>query len=108
MTELETIKIEKESLANTIKLREAYLELLKDKNYQLVIEQAFMVDDCARYARLSGLSSNSEEVRADALSKAQAAGHLAEYLHMLNMKGMAAVNSLESLIQHEAELVLGE
>lgn len=108
MTELETIKIEKETLTNAIKLREAYLELLKDKNYQLVIEQAYMVDDCARYARLSGLSSNSAEVRADALSKAQSAGHLAEYLHMVNMKGMTAANSLESLIQHEAELVLGE
>lgn len=108
MTELESIKIEKEELNKTIKLREAYLELIKDKNYQLVIEQAFMVDDCARYARLSGLSSNSEEVRADALSKAQAAGHLAEYLHMLNMKGITAANSLESLNQHEAELVLGE
>lgn len=108
MTELDNIKIEKEALNKTIKLREAYLELLKDKNYQLVIEQAFMVDDCARYARLSGLTSNPEAVRLDALSKAQSAGHLAEYLHMVNMKGITAANSLESLIQHEAELVLGE
>lgn len=99
------VSAEKKSLKESIAIRDAVLRLNKNRDFIAVIEKAFMVDDCARYARISGLSSRTEEEREDALNKSQAAGHLGEYLHMKVMLGNAAEGSLKSLIESEAEFV---
>lgn len=101
MNTFDRIQQEKESLKARIALRDSLYELQKSKAYYEVIEKAFMVEDCARYARLSGLHSASAEVRADATSKSQAAGHLQEYLEMVVNLGNAAEKSLQTLMEQE-------
>lgn len=88
-----------------VALRDALLRLYKNKDFKAVIEQAFMEKDCARYARMSGLSTNSPEVREDALAKCQAAGHLKEYFHAVEMMGNRAEANLREIAESEAELV---
>ena len=88
-----------------VALRDALRRLYKNKDFKAVIEQAFMEKDCARYARMSGLASNTPEVREDALAKCQAAGHLREYLHAVEMLGNRAEANLRDIMENEAELV---
>ena len=102
---LDKIKQEKISFKESIKIRDAVLRLEKNKDFQLIIEKVFMVDECARNARVSGSFTLSEESRADALSKAQAAGHLAEFLVSRVQLGNLAEKSLQDLEESELELI---
>lgn len=104
-TQLDKIKRERTSFIEQVKIKEAVLRLYKNKDYQLVIGKLFMLEDCARYAKLSGSEAYEEGVRKDSLSKAQAAGHLQEYLNAKIMLGSNAENSLESLEELEQELL---
>lgn len=108
MSNVDRIKHEKASLKEQIQLKNSVERLMKNRDYIKVIEKAFMETDCARYARISGLNSRTEEERQDALAKSQAAGHLAEYLHTKIMMGTVAEGSLNSLNENELDIVQGE
>ena len=105
-TTIDKIKAEREGHEANIALKEAVNRLQKNKDFKRVIEQAFMETECARNARISGLIYSFTEVeRADALAKAQAAGHLAEFLSAVINRGTAAENALRALNENEAILI---
>lgn len=101
---VDKIKEEKKNFKERIALRDALNRLSKNKDFKLVIEQTFMEKECARYARLSGLQSVTADVRADSLAKCQAAGHLQEFFHMVEMLGNRAEQSLRDLLDAETEI----
>lgn len=104
-TELDKIKRERKSFKAQVEIKEAVLRLYKNKDYALVIDKLFMLEDCARYAKLSGSFTQDDEVRSDSLAKSQAAGHLQEYLNAKIMLGSNAENSLAALDELEQELL---
>lgn len=101
---LEKLEKEKKACQEAIKLRDSLVRLYSNKDFKNVIENQFMEKVCARYARLSGLSSMNADARADALSKAQAAGHLQEWMHAIEMQGAQAENSLKNIQAEEADI----
>ena len=73
-----------------IALRDAVVNLQKNRDFRKLILEQFLVEDCARYAQLSadpGLGANE---RADALAMAQAAGHLKRFLSVTKRMGDTA------------------
>ena len=99
-------KLEREKKAHTemLALRDSLLRLYKNKDFKNVIEYHFMEKACARYARMSGLSTLNTDARADSLSKAQAAGHLQEWMHSIEMLAIQAEQSLQKIQAEEAEI----
>ena len=99
-------KLEREKKAHTemLALRDSLLRLYKNKDFKNVIEYHFMEKACARYARMSGLSTLNADARADSLSKAQAAGHLQEWMHSIEMLAIQAEQSLQKIQAEEAEI----
>lgn len=101
---VEKLEKEKKACQEAINLRDSLLRLYSNKDFKNVIEHQFMEKACARYARLSGLSTMNADARADALSKAQAAGHLQEWMHSIEMQAAQAENSLKNIQAEEAEI----
>ena len=65
-----------------IERRDAILRLAKNADFRKIFVEAFFVEECARYARESGDPTLPENVRADALAMAQAAGHVKRFLNV--------------------------
>ena len=101
---VEKLEREKKGHEETLALRDSLLRLYKNKDFKNVIEHHFMEKACARYARMSGLSTLNTDARADALSKAQAAGHLQEWMHSIEMMARQAEMSLQKIQDEEAEI----
>lgn len=101
---VEKLEREKKAHTETLALRDALLRLYKNKDFKNVIEYHFMEKACARYARMSGLSTLNADARADSLSKAQAAGHLQEWMHSIEMLAMQAEQSLQKIQAEEADI----
>ena len=99
------LEIEKKNCRERMALRDSIIKLQKNKDFQKIIEQGFMLEDCARYARNSGLVTLTKEEREDSLLKAQAAGHLKEYLHAKLMMGNNAEKTLVKLIEEEDQIL---
>lgn len=102
---VQKLEIEKKNCRERMALRDSIIKLQKNKDFQKIIEQGFMLEDCARYARNSGLVTLSKEEREDSLLKAQAAGHLKEYLHAKLMMGNNAEKTLVKLIEEEDQIL---
>ena len=101
---VEKLEREKKAHTETLALRDSLLRLYKNTDFKNVIEHHFMEKACARYARMSGLSSLNTDARADSLSKAQAAGHLQEWMHSIEMLAIQAEQSLQKIQAEEAEI----
>ena len=101
---VEKLEREKNAHTETLALRDSLLRLYKNKDFKNVIEHHFMEKACARYARMSGLSTLNADARADALSKAQAAGHLQEWMHSIEMLAVQAEQSLQKIQAEEADI----
>ena len=101
---VEKLEREKKAHTETLALRDSLLRLYKNKDFKNVIEYHFMEKACARYARMSGLSTLNADARADSLSKAQAAGHLQEWMHSIEMLAIQAEQSLQKIQAEEAEI----
>ena len=101
---VEKLEREKKAHTETVALRDSLLRLYKNKDFKNVIEHHFMEKACARYARMSGLSTLNADARADSLSKAQAAGHLQEWMHSIEMLAIQAEQSLHKIQAEEAEI----
>lgn len=104
-SKIDQLNREKASFKKQVTIAKAIRNLQSNPDYQLVIDQAFMVDECARYARISGLVTRDDTERADALLKAQAAGHFAEWLSGQLKLGSMAEESLHGLEQIEHEIL---
>lgn len=101
---VEKLEREKKAHTETLALRDSLLRLYKNKDFKNVIEYHFMEKACARYARMSGLSTLNADARADSLSKAQAAGHLQEWMHSIEMLAVQAEQSLQKIQAEEADI----
>lgn len=100
---IEQIKHQKESYLKDIALYQAIERLGKNKDFKKVFGEEFFINECARMARMSGSLTLSKEEREDSLNKAQAAGHVMEWLHAKTMIGMRAVKNMEELDNLEDE-----
>ncbi|UKL14815.1 hypothetical protein C121_82 [Stenotrophomonas phage C121] len=83
----------------------AFDKLMSNREFKSVILDTFCVTECARYAQISGNQLLSESARADALSIAQAAGHLKTFLHSY---GTQLANKASKLPEFEEDLELIE
>lgn len=86
----------REGLKKQIQIRDAIHRLFKNKDFRKVILEDFLVNDCARNARIS-VSGMNAEARAKALGCAQAAGYLDEYLQVNILMGNNAERELLGL-----------
>lgn len=73
--QLQGLKVEKQKMADLTKLVNSPL-------FRKVILDNFCTEECARYVRMSVDLTLSPENRADALAKAQAAGHFLAWLRV--------------------------
>ena len=80
-----------------VERRDAILRLADNRDFRVVIREAFMVEECARYARESGDPALTPNQREDALNMAQAAGHLKRFLNIAIQIGDQAAGSIEAI-----------
>jgi hypothetical protein len=82
--------------------RDIAIKLAGNREFNKLIIEGFLKEDCARYAQLSADPSMSAESRADSLGLAQAAGHLKRYLSVtvqMGNRAEAEILKLEEAIQ---------
>lgn len=84
-----------------INLRELVLKLQKNPDFVKLINEEFMVKECARFAQVSGDPALSATDRADAMLIAQSAGCLKRFLSVCVQRGNTAEAQLP---QYEAFL----
>ncbi len=87
------IKLAKEMMAK----RDMALKLGENFEFRKLVLEEFCVNECARLVGLSADPAMSQEQRADALSMAQAAGHLRRYFSVMTQMGNAAEHQLVDL-----------
>lgn len=88
---------QREAMKHAIELRQAVQRLTANADFRKIINEQFMVQECARYAQLSADPTLPEKNQKDALALAQAAGHLKRYLSVIIQMGNAAENELVSI-----------
>lgn len=84
--------------------REILARLSENRDFKQIIRDEFMKDDCSRFAQLSVDPALNAEQRADCLAKAQAAGHLKQYLSVIMLQGNTAENDVKSIEEQLDEL----
>lgn len=97
------LELERKQYQKEIEFGEAIQQLYKNRHFRKVFEETFFVEECARYARMSGSSTIPEEARKDALAKAQSAGHIKEWLHSRELMAHRAKANLLSLDEEEID-----
>ena len=86
-----------------VERRDAILRLVDNPDFRKVIAEGFFVTDCARYVRESINPVLDKQAQADALSMAQAAGWLKQFLNVGIRMGDTAANTLRELDEALAE-----
>ena len=84
---------------SAVERRDALLRLTENRDYKRLIREEFLTADCARFAQLSVDPQLTAENRADALAKAQAAGHLKQYLSVIILQGNTAENTIPEILE---------
>lgn len=80
-----------------VEMGNAVARLLKNPDYRKVIEDGFMLHECARYVQQSANPAINEQGRADALAIAQASGHLKRYLSVTLQIANQCENSIPDI-----------
>lgn len=80
-----------------VEMGNAVARLLKNPDYRKVIEDGFMLHECARYVQQSANPAIDERGRADALAIAQASGHLKRYLSVTLQIANQCENSIPDI-----------
>ena len=93
------LEIRREELRNLSDMAEAHDRLTSNRDFKKIILEGFMVEDCARYVHESADPLLAPEQRADALSLAQAAGHLKRYLQIHRAMARRANADIEGIDQ---------
>lgn len=83
-----------DELKKAIEIRDAVMRLQDNADFRKVINENFMVKDCARFAQLSQDPVLDAPSQQDALRIAQAAGHLKRYLSIQIQMGNVADRDL--------------
>lgn len=94
---VQQLESQREGMKQAIEMRQAVQRLTQNADFRKVINEHFMEKECARYVHASADPALSERNQKDALSVAQAAGHLKRYLSVLIQMGNAAENELDSV-----------
>lgn len=97
-------ELERKSYLKDVEFGESIQQLYKNRHFKKVFEEAFFVEECARYARMSGSTTMSEEARKDSLAKAQAAGHIKEWLHSRELMAQRAQANLIALDEEDIDV----
>ena len=101
-SERNQLEAQQEGNKKLIALRDAVVNLQKNRDFRKLILEQFLVEDCARYAQLSADPGLGINERADALAMAQAAGHLKRFLGVTKRMGDTADSENHS-IQEELD-----
>ena len=94
---VQQLESQREGMKQAVEMRQAVQRLSQNADFRKVISENFMEKECARYVHASADPALSERNQKDALSVAQAAGHLKRYLSVLIQMGNAAENELDSV-----------
>jgi len=77
--------------------RQMALRLSENRDFRKLILEDFIITEAARLVQLSADPALNEQQRADALSMAQATGHLKRYLSMMVQMGYTAERELPQM-----------
>ncbi len=80
-----------------VEQRDAALRLSKNREFKKLILEGFCRDDCARFAQMSADPALNKDQRADALSMAQAGGHVRRFLSTMVLMGNTAEQEMNDL-----------
>ena len=94
---VQQLETQRETMKQAVEMRQAVQRLTQNADFRKVITEQFMEKECARYVHASADPALNERNQKDALSIAQAAGHLKRYLSVLIQMGNAAENELDSI-----------
>lgn len=97
MSEVSNLEKQRSDAVALIERGELARKLYNNPDFKKLILDEFCVQECARYAQLSGDPSLPADGRADALGLAQAAGHLRRWLSVVVQIGNQQANSLADL-----------
>lgn len=101
MSEVSALEKQRENAQEQIARRDMALRLAENPDFKKLVLQEFCVEECARYAQVSGDFAVGAEQRAAALAIAQAAGHLRRWFQVIGTMGNSAEAQMERL---DAEL----
>lgn len=94
---------QKEIYEHQIALMEAIDRLYDNEDFQLLIVDGYLRDECARAIKASTSCSLSKEQREDCTAMAQAAGYLQQYLITIHNQGEIAKSNLDEYLQDRLE-----
>jgi hypothetical protein len=94
---VQQLEAQRENMKQQIEMRAAVQRLIKNPDFRKVIEQEFMLKECARYAQSSADPALPEKSQKDALALAQAPGHLKRFLSVSIQMGNVAEDQLQSI-----------
>lgn len=77
--------------------RDMALRLKKNRDFNKLVLEEYMVQETARYVGLSADPNLTPEQRADALSMAQASGHFKRWLNVICQMGDKAEHDMEEI-----------
>jgi len=97
MSELQELEQQKAQYALAIERWQRLERLRSQLEWKHLIEEGFLLQDCARYTHASVDTAIPKEQREDALKIAQAAGYLSKFLEVLETQGRYAQNRLPEL-----------
>jgi hypothetical protein len=107
MSEVAQLEQQMKNAKEIVARRDLALKLAGNREFRKLILEDFCVTEAARLVQMSSDPALSAEQRADALSMAQATGHLKRYLSMMVQMGNTAARDLisleESLTEARAE-----
>lgn len=97
---LQIVQAENEIAAakQAVELRAKLARLKQNPDFRDLIEKEYMNDEAIRCLGQSADMANDQRMRADALSMAQATGHLRRFLIFIDQMGAVAMKSIG---QHE-------
>ncbi|QEM41176.1 hypothetical protein HYP85_gp090 [Pseudomonas phage Zuri] len=87
-----------------VSLRDAVLRLQKNRDFIKVINEQFLVHECARYVHCSADPALDPASRADALAIAQAAGHLKRFLSVMVTMGNHAESQIPDIEREKDDI----
>lgn len=99
MSEVNELEEQRKMAEELIARRDAALRLRQNRDFQKIILDEYLVTEAARLVQQSSDPVLTVQQRADALSMAQATGHLKRYLSMCVTMANVAERDLEELEQ---------
>lgn len=97
MSDTHALEHRRKELLTAVERRALALKLSSNRDFKKLILDEFCVNECARYAQLSGDPRASAEERADSLALSQSAGHLRRWLSVTVQLGDIAVREIEDI-----------